>query len=121
VCSGADPVETRPRCRSALPCWPVPASLWRIVQRRSREGRASVRRGHHEVVPAEQISAASSPGWSWDPTLYAGAARYYTMGRVANPASAAGALVATSTPHPRPRCLRDHTGSCLALSDHQLQ
>ncbi len=51
------------------------------------------RSGHHGVVAAEQISAASSPGWSWDPTLYAGAARYYRVGRVAYPASVADALV----------------------------
>ncbi len=46
------------------------------------------------MVPAEQVSAASSPGWIWDPTLYAGAARYYTTGRVAYPAGVADALVA---------------------------
>ena len=46
-------------------------------------------------MPAEQISAASSPGWAWDPTLYAGAARYYTRGRVAYPAAVADALVTT--------------------------
>ena len=46
-------------------------------------------------MPAEQISAASSPGWTWDPTLYGGAARYYTTGRVAYPAGVADALVAT--------------------------
>jgi SAM-dependent methyltransferase len=44
-------------------------------------------------VPAEQVSAASSPVWSWDPTLYAGAARYYTTGRVAYPSGVADALV----------------------------
>ena len=52
-------------------------------------------RGHHGVVPAEQVNAASSPGWTWDPTLYAGAARYYTTGRVPYPAGVADALVAT--------------------------
>lgn len=44
-------------------------------------------------MPIEQVSAASSPGWIWDPTLYAGAARYYTTGRVAYPAEVADALV----------------------------
>ncbi len=45
-------------------------------------------------MPAEQFSAAASPGWAWDPTLYAGAARYYTIGRVAYPAGVADVLVA---------------------------
>ncbi|MGH8995910.1 MAG: class I SAM-dependent methyltransferase [Acidimicrobiales bacterium] len=44
-------------------------------------------------MAAEQVSAASSPGWSWDATLYAGAARHYTAGRVAYPAGVADALV----------------------------
>lgn len=41
----------------------------------------------------EQISAATSPGWTWDPSLYAGAARYYATGRIAYPAGVADALV----------------------------
>ncbi len=50
-------------------------------------------RGHYGVMPAGQISAASSPGWTWDPTLYAGAARHYTTGRVAYPAGVVDVLV----------------------------
>jgi SAM-dependent methyltransferase len=45
------------------------------------------------VVSSEQISAASSPGWTWDPSLYAGAARFYTAGRVGYPAEVADVLV----------------------------
>jgi cyclopropane fatty-acyl-phospholipid synthase-like methyltransferase len=32
--------------------------------------------------------------WSWDPTLYAGAAAFYTRGRVANPQALAQRLAA---------------------------
>ncbi|MDA8291792.1 MAG: hypothetical protein M0Z33_08960 [Actinomycetota bacterium] len=45
-------------------------------------------------MPNEQTSAASSPGWTWDPTLYAGAAHCYTTGRVAYPVEVADMLVA---------------------------
>jgi hypothetical protein len=44
-------------------------------------------------VAAEQVSEASSSGWAWDPTPYAGAARYDTTGRVAYPAGIADTLV----------------------------
>jgi ubiquinone/menaquinone biosynthesis C-methylase UbiE len=44
-------------------------------------------------VAAEEISAATSPGWSWDPTLYAGSARFYPVGRVAYPAELVDVLV----------------------------
>lgn len=41
----------------------------------------------------EGISAATTPEWSWDSTLYAGSARFYALGRVAYPEELAGALV----------------------------
>jgi trans-aconitate methyltransferase len=43
-------------------------------------------------VSFEHISAASSPGWQWDPSLYAGSARFYSIGRVAYPAELVAAL-----------------------------
>jgi SAM-dependent methyltransferase len=45
-------------------------------------------------VSSEHISAASSPDWKWDSSLYAGSARFYSMGRVAYPAELVAALVA---------------------------
>lgn len=45
-------------------------------------------------MSSEQISAASSPGWKWDPSLYAGSARFYSVGRVPYPAELADVLVA---------------------------
>lgn len=36
----------------------------------------------------------SDPGWTWDPTLYAGSAAYYVRGRVPYPPLLVGALVA---------------------------
>ena len=45
-------------------------------------------------VSSEQISAATSPEWAWDPSLYAGSARFYAAGRVAYPAEIVDVLVA---------------------------
>jgi SAM-dependent methyltransferase len=45
-------------------------------------------------VASEQFSAASSPDWEWDPTLYAGSARFYPVGRVAYPDAVTDGLVA---------------------------
>jgi trans-aconitate methyltransferase len=45
-------------------------------------------------VSSEHISAASSPGWKWDPSLYAGSARFYSVGRIAYPAELVDVLVA---------------------------
>jgi SAM-dependent methyltransferase len=42
-------------------------------------------------VPPEQSRA--DPGWSWDPSLYAGSATHYAVGRVAYPARLAEELV----------------------------
>jgi SAM-dependent methyltransferase len=44
-------------------------------------------------VPGEQISAATSRGWAWDPSLYSGSARFYAAGRVAYPAEIVDVLV----------------------------
>jgi len=44
-------------------------------------------------VPTEQASSADGPHWSWDPSLYAGSAGYYTIGRAAYPAELAEVLV----------------------------
>jgi ubiquinone/menaquinone biosynthesis C-methylase UbiE len=45
-------------------------------------------------VASEEISAATSPDWAWDPTVYAGSARFYTTGRVAYPVELVDVLVA---------------------------
>ena len=39
-------------------------------------------------------SAQDSPTWHWDPSLYAGSARYYPVGRVAYPPEVADVLQA---------------------------
>lgn len=44
-------------------------------------------------VSSEETSAATSPGWSWDPSLYSGSARFYSVGRVAYPAELVDVLV----------------------------
>ncbi len=44
-------------------------------------------------MPSDQVSAATSPGWTWDPSLYAGSAPYYAVGRVGYPAEVAALLV----------------------------
>jgi SAM-dependent methyltransferase len=44
-------------------------------------------------VSSEEISAAASPDWSWDPTLYAGSARFYAAGRVSYPVELVDVLV----------------------------
>jgi SAM-dependent methyltransferase len=44
-------------------------------------------------VSSEETSAATSPGWSWDPSLYSGSARFYSLGRVAYPAELVDVLV----------------------------
>lgn len=36
-------------------------------------------------VPTGEVSAATSPGWAWDPSLYAGSAQFYPLGRVGDP------------------------------------
>jgi SAM-dependent methyltransferase len=46
------------------------------------------------LVSSEEISAATSPDWEWDPSLYAGSARFYAVGRVAYPDGVIDALVA---------------------------
>lgn len=45
-------------------------------------------------VSSEEVSAATSPEWTWDPSLYAGSARHYAVGRVAYPVEVADVLVA---------------------------
>jgi SAM-dependent methyltransferase len=44
-------------------------------------------------VATDEVSAATSPGWRWDPSLYAGSARFYPIGRVGYPTEVADALV----------------------------
>ena len=46
-------------------------------------------------MPAQHVSAATSPQWTWDPSLYSGSARYYVAGRVDYPIEVADRLVAT--------------------------
>ena len=45
-------------------------------------------------MPSEQVSAATSPEWTWDPSLYAGSARFYAAGQVAYPAEIVDVLAA---------------------------
>jgi len=40
------------------------------------------------------LSAATTPGWTWDPSLYAGSAPFYAVGRVGYPAEVADVLLA---------------------------
>lgn len=44
-------------------------------------------------MTCEEISAATSPDWAWDPTLYEGSARFYATGRVAYPFELVDVLV----------------------------
>ncbi len=44
-------------------------------------------------MTSEEISAATSPDWTWDPTLYGGSARFYATGRVAYPVELVEVLV----------------------------
>lgn len=48
--------------------------------------------GDDGEMPPEQPD--QDQGWTWDPSLYAGSARYYPVGRVAYPAQLAEALAA---------------------------
>jgi len=45
-------------------------------------------------VTAQRPGPGKGQEWSWDPSLYAGSARYYAVGRVAYPARLVGELVA---------------------------
>ena len=49
---------------------------------------------HALGVSSDEVSAATSPQWTWDPSLYAGSARFYAAGRVGYPIDVADALVA---------------------------
>ena len=44
-------------------------------------------------MPPEDPELRNDQGWAWDPSLYAGSARFYPVGRVAYPAELADALV----------------------------
>jgi SAM-dependent methyltransferase len=54
--------------------------------------RASVR-WHPVRMTSDEISAVTLPEWSWDPTLYAGSARFYAVGRVGYPVELVEVLV----------------------------
>lgn len=43
-------------------------------------------------VSSEKFGPGSDEGWTWDPSLYAGSAGYYAVGRAAYPAQLAAAL-----------------------------
>jgi len=45
-------------------------------------------------VSSDQVSAATSPEWKWDSSLYAGSARFYAVGRVGYPDELADVLAA---------------------------
>ena len=44
-------------------------------------------------MPSDDGRTQETRGWTWDPSLYAGSAGYYAMGRVAYPAEVADVLV----------------------------
>lgn len=44
-------------------------------------------------MSSDEVSAATSPGWIWDPSLYSGSARFYAAGRVGYPVEVADVLV----------------------------
>lgn len=44
-------------------------------------------------MASEEVSAATSPGWVWDPSLYAGSAQFYPHGRVGYPQQLVDELV----------------------------
>jgi SAM-dependent methyltransferase len=48
---------------------------------------------HADGVPSTQAGSGEPSGWTWDPSLYAGSASYYAVGRVPYPAAVADALV----------------------------
>ncbi|MCA1701156.1 MAG: class I SAM-dependent methyltransferase, partial [Actinobacteria bacterium] len=45
-------------------------------------------------MSSDEVGCGQERGWTWDPSLYAGSAGYYAVGRVAYPAEVADALVA---------------------------
>ena len=45
-------------------------------------------------MPAQDLGPQSAQGWTWDPSLYAGSAAFYTVGRVAYSAQLADELAA---------------------------
>jgi SAM-dependent methyltransferase len=45
-------------------------------------------------MPSNQAGSGGQRGWVWDPSLYAGSAAYYAVGRLPYPAAVADALVA---------------------------
>ncbi len=45
------------------------------------------------AVPPEQPDRQAPDGWRWDPSLYEGSARYYSIGRVAYPPRLADEMV----------------------------
>jgi SAM-dependent methyltransferase len=56
---------------------------------------AKIRWRRHAVrVSSDEVSAATSPAWTWDPSLYAGSARFYAVGRVRYPAEVGDVLIA---------------------------
>jgi SAM-dependent methyltransferase len=50
--------------------------------------------GHADRVSSQQAGSPRDHEWTWDPSLYAGSAPYYVLGRVAYPVELADALVA---------------------------
>ena len=45
-------------------------------------------------MPSTQAGSGEPSGWTWDPSLYAGAARYYAVGRVPYPTALVDAVAA---------------------------